>query len=175
MEIDKFVNNFLIFFLFAILSSILYFHFASQTFAFQKYFSDSIEPKIKTLNKSLNNFNNVFTNNCIDLTFTKLCVLETVATNSTDLLANAVNGIRNIIVGIVNVPLRIVVFILLFNMIIINFISLFIAIIGIIPQLFGILNVFSSFSWVGVIILIALLMVIVYLIWKLLEYIHGLV
>jgi len=175
MEIDKFVNSFLIFFLFAILSSILYFHFASQTFGFQKYFNESIEPKVKTLNRSLSGFSEIFNKNCIDLTFTTLCLLNKTATNSTDLLANAVNGIRNVIVDIINVPLRVIAFILLFNISAVNFISLLIAIIGIIPQIFGILNVFIAFPWVGIIFAIGLLMVIVYLIWKLLEYVHGLV
>ena len=175
MQIDKFINRFLIFFIFAILSSFLYFHFASKSFAFYSYFNQSIEPKIKIINSSLNSFGEIFTNKTIDLTFTKLTILSEVPTNSSDILANAVNSIRNLIVNIVNVPLRVIAFMILLAMLIINFITLFVAIIGLIPQLFNILNVFSAFPWVGVIPLIVLLMFIVYLVWKLLEYLHGMI
>ena len=175
MQIDKFINRFLIFFIFAILSSFLYFHFAFKSLAFYRYFNESIAPKIKTINASLNGFGEIFTNKTIDLTFTKLSLLSEVPTNSSDILANAVNSIRNLIVNIVNVPLRIIAFIILFAMIIINFITLFIAIIGVIPQLFNVLNVFSAFSWAAMIPLIVLLMFIVYVVWKILEYLHGMI
>ena len=169
---DKFINSFLIFFLFAILSSILYLHFATQTFAFQKYFSENIEPKIRLLNKSLSGFSDVFNKECIDITIFRMCVLKERATNSTDLLANAVNAIHNLIVNIVNVPLRIFTFVALFFMSVINFISLIIAIILVIPKIFSILDVFA-FAWTGIIVLIVLLIVIVYLVWKLIKFIRG--
>jgi hypothetical protein len=180
MEIDKFINSFLIFLLFAILSSMLYLQFAMQTTAFQEIFNQTIKPRIEVLQDNVNATGEVLVKNCtkIPATSTELCLLKRLPTsNSTGFLsdvANSINLVGNIIINIVNVPLRVIFFILMVILLITNFITLLITLVITLPQFllgFNILN----FSWVGIILIFIGLMILVYVVWKILEYIHGLV
>jgi len=177
MEIDKFINSFLIFFLFAILSSLLYFKFAMQTTQFAKIFNESVNPNVLALKNSLSGFSTIFTANCTNISQIQFCTLKQLPTNDTStygVIHNGLNAIANVVISFANIPYRLLLFILLFLLTIINFISLFTSIIAIIPSVFGALNVFNI-GWVSIVFTIALLMVVVYLVWKLLEYIHGLI
>jgi len=180
MEIDKFVNSFLTFLLFAILSSMLYLQFAMQTTAFQQIFNQTIRPKIEILQDNANATGEVLVKNCtkIPATNTELCLLKHLPiNNSTGFLsdvANSINLIGNVIIDIVNVPLRIIFFIFMIMLLITNFIALLITLIITLPQFLLGFNVLN-FSWVNIILIFIGLMVLVYIVWKILEYVHGLI
>jgi len=178
MEIDVFFNRLLIFLLFASLFTTLYLTYATQTDQFKQIFKEKIQPRIINLNISISGLGQVFSQNCTTLsTGLQLCVLKHIPTNDTSIYAgitNSLAGLGNVLIDIVNVPIRIIILFILLMLVIINFIDLMVAIISNITALLVPLDVFN-FSWTGIIFLVVLLMVIIYLVWKLLEYVHGLV
>ena len=178
MEIDVFFNRLLIFLLFASLFSTLYLTYATHTDKFKQIFESKIQPKIINLNTSISGLGQIFNQNCTTLsTGLQLCVLKHIPVNDTSIYAgitNSLAGLGNVIIDIVNVPLRIIILFILLMLVIINFVVLMVTVISNITAILLPLDVFN-FAWTGIIIMVALLMVIIYLVWKLLEYLHGLI